>query len=236
MSPKTLLIIDLETTGIDPQNYEVIELGAILYSVPNQCVLQQLSTLFPVGENKAEMVNRISSQASQEVQNFELALQQFQKWVEIADFLVAHNASFDSQWFGLGVLPAINKPWLCTYNDFIWEKNHKPTNLVQTALNHGVGVNQAHRALTDCQLIAAIFDRIVSDHECFENILEKAIERSKEPMVTVIARVNYDERQLAKDYKFRWNPNNKQWQKEIKRCDFLEESNEYLFEFYIEEC
>jgi oligoribonuclease (3'-5' exoribonuclease) len=58
--------IDLETTGLDAQQDHVIELGTILYSVNHHCSLQQLSTLFTVHENSAEMINRISSQASQE--------------------------------------------------------------------------------------------------------------------------------------------------------------------------
>jgi DNA polymerase-3 subunit epsilon len=230
MSPHTLLIVDVETTGLDPQQDHVIELGAILYSVSHHCVLQQLSTLFPVRDNEAEGINHISSQASQEVKDFKLVLQQFQSWVEIADFLVAHNASFDSQWFGYGILPSIDKPWLCTYQDFVWQKNYKPTNLINTALNYGVGVSQAHRALTDCQLIASIFDRVGAEFKQFEHLLEKAVKRSREPLITVVAKVDYDKKDLAKKQNFKWNANKRVWEKEIKRCDLLEEINTYPFE------
>jgi len=236
MSPHTLLlIVDLETTGLDPQKDLVIELGAILYSVNHRCSLQHLSTLFPVSENKAELVNHISSQASQEVQNIELVLQQFQYWVEQADFLIAHNARFDSQWFGHGILPPIKKTWLCTYQDFVWEKNHKPTNLIETALNHGIGVSQAHRALTDCQLIAAIFDRVGSEFKQFEILLDKAIKRSREPLITVIAKVSYDERNLAKEDNFRWNGSERKWLKEIKRSDLFLEMEKYPFDYEVED-
>ena len=58
MSIQRALILDTETSGLD-DTAQIIEVGAILYSVENQCVLQELSTLFPALKNDAEYVNRI---------------------------------------------------------------------------------------------------------------------------------------------------------------------------------
>jgi DNA polymerase-3 subunit epsilon len=63
----TLLIIDLETTGLDPEIDSPIELGAILYSIPQRCTIQQISTLFAVVKNPAENINEISAKLSQTV-------------------------------------------------------------------------------------------------------------------------------------------------------------------------
>jgi DNA polymerase-3 subunit epsilon len=65
----TLLIIDLETTGLKPETDSPIELGAILYSIPDHCTIQQISTLFSVMDNPAENINRISAKASQTIFN-----------------------------------------------------------------------------------------------------------------------------------------------------------------------
>jgi DNA polymerase-3 subunit epsilon len=179
MLPNTLLIVDLETTGLNPKTAHVIELGAILYSIPHHCVIQQFSTLLPALENSAENINKISPSATQIVTDFNLLINQFQIWVDQADYLIAHNAKFDKKWFGNGILPIIDKPWLCTYEDFIWPKNNKPTSLVKTALNHGITVGTSHRALSDCQLIADLFEYIGSHQENFETIFSLAISRSK---------------------------------------------------------
>lgn len=40
-----VLIIDTETTGLEPENGQVIEIGAILYSVSHQTTIQQVSVL-----------------------------------------------------------------------------------------------------------------------------------------------------------------------------------------------
>mgnify|MGYP005844401257 CR=1 FL=1 len=232
MLPETLLILDLETTGLDPESDRVIELGAILYSVNHRCALQQLSTLFPVTDNTAEHINRIPAAASQLcISPFLGALIAiFRDWERQADYLVAHNAKFDKQWFGQGVLPVISKPWLCTYDDFRWPKNDKPVNLVQTALNHGIGVNQAHRALTDCQLISALFDRV----DNFEAVLEDAIARSQEPFVYAIAEVSRFRKNQAKSRGFRWNRYIEQkWVKRIRPSELEQEQRKYPFKIEV---
>jgi DNA polymerase-3 subunit epsilon len=221
----TLLIIDLETTGLDPETDLPSELGAILYSIPERCTIQQISTLFPVVKNPAENINHISAKASQTVKNTELVMTLLKKWVNMSDYLVAHNVEFDRKWFGKGILPVINKPWLCTYDDFIWPNNPKPTSLVNTALNHGVGVNQAHRALTDCQLIALLFDRIPN----LLDLVDQAVKRSIEPKISIIANVSYDDRQQAKDRGFKFDWDNKIWVKNIRLSEYEQEKSEYPF-------
>ena len=52
-----ILILDTETTGLDENKDEVIEIGCILFDVSFKCVLSQVSFLFPVNNNEAEHVN-----------------------------------------------------------------------------------------------------------------------------------------------------------------------------------
>ena len=40
--------------------------------------------------------------------------------IDCADLIVAHNAAFDRKWFGIGPLPIINKPWICSMDDIAW--------------------------------------------------------------------------------------------------------------------
>lgn len=230
MLPKTLLIVDTETTGLTPPQSSVIELGAILYSVEHRCILQQMSTLLPIaGDNPAAKINKIGAEASRADYEVKLALGLFQQWLQCADYLVAHNAEFDRQWFGYESLPVIDKPWLCTYDDFRWEKASKPgLSLVNLALDHGIGVSSAHRALTDCQLIAALFDRV----ENFEGLLQQAIARSQERKVYVIAQVSYDERNLAKAKGFKWNQYiQNTWVKKMREGDYGEACSNAEFPF-----
>ena len=57
-----ILILDTETTGLDENKDEVIEIGCILFDVSFKCVLSQASFLFPVNSNEAEYVNGIPAE------------------------------------------------------------------------------------------------------------------------------------------------------------------------------
>ncbi len=94
-----ILILDTETTGLDENKDEVIEVGCILFDVSFKCVLSQVSFLFPVNKNEAEYVNGISADVTNISQPWEDGLNFFLKLVDCSDFIVAHNAEFDKKWF-----------------------------------------------------------------------------------------------------------------------------------------
>lgn len=205
-----LLIVDVETTGLDPSNAKVIEYGAILYDVEHQCSLQKISTLVPTNENPQFKTNRIPAEATQSIKD--IFMMQLLYMGEQADLAVAHNAQFDKKWFNGVQLPELKDrnmhdiEWLCTYRDMHFPRETKHGhNLIELAVLHGVSVTSAHRALTDCNLIAEIFSTLDVDD------LKKRIRSAREPRKEYIALVSYEERERAKEYGFRWNPIKKKW-------------------------
>lgn len=217
-----LLIIDTETSGLDLATNKVIELGAILYSVEHQTSLHQISTLLQAPNNPVEPINRIPPQALPGVSNSLQAksLEIFWEMAQEASYAVAHNTEFDSQWFNDHHLPKLNNSkgflrWLCTMDDFKWPLQTKPReSLVNLALHHGIGVSTAHRALSDCLLIAALFDRM-------ENLTEM-ITYALRPKKQFKAVVSYEDRQLAKDAGFKWEADKKIWSRKMADEDTLE--------------
>ncbi len=118
-----------------------------------------------------------------------------------ADAIIAHNAEFDKSW--LKTLTSLSslcdeKKWICTRNDFTWPiSKGTALHLIHISVAMGVPVVSAHRALTDCKLIADCFDKI-------DNLEERLIEAQVERYI-YIGKVSYSDRQLAKDAGFIWN-------------------------------
>ena len=199
-APQRLLILDTETTGLDPQRDRCIEVGAVLFDVPRRSVLSQLSLLLPCEQNPAQAVNGIDPTLTQQPQPWQQGLQWFESLLAVADVVVAHNAAFDRQWFGTAPLPVIEKPWLCSMEDIRWPADrHLRSNpsVRDLALAYSVPVWAAHRALTDCIYLAQVFER------CSD--LEHLLVQGMEPRRLYRARLSYEERHQAREAGFRWN-------------------------------
>ena len=160
--PSKLLIVDTETTGLNPVSSKCLEVGAILFHVESRSVLSQQSFLLPVDKNDAEFINRIPAEITQIVQPWNEGLQYLTNLIEAADVLVAHNSAFDKKWFEKDPLPKISKPWICSMEDIAWplelHLSARPS-MRDLALAFGVPVWAAHRALTDCIYLAEVFSR-----------------------------------------------------------------------------
>ena len=199
-SPQRLLILDTETTGLDPREHQCIEVGAVLFDVARRSVLSQVSFLLPCDHNPAQAVNGIDPLLTRQQQPWSAAMACFEALVEAADLLVAHNAAFDRQWFGVGALPPLQKPWLCSMEDIRWpaERQLRANPSVRDlALAYAVPVWAAHRALTDCIYLAQVFER------CDD--LEQLLQQGLEPRRLYRARLSYEERHKAREAGFRWN-------------------------------
>ena len=74
-----ILILDTETTGLNENKDEIIEIGCILFHITSKSVLSQVSFLFPVSSNEAEYVNGISAEVTNIKQPWEDGLNFFLK-------------------------------------------------------------------------------------------------------------------------------------------------------------
>ena len=203
-----LLIIDTETTGIDENLHNAIEVAAILYNLESKQILQQASTLVRVNDNSAEKINKIPAELSKKC-NEKPVIDAIKIMAENAGAIVAHNAEFDKKFIGKCGLSCLEPMhWICSYRDIDYECGQ--SSLVQLALNHDVPVVSAHRALTDCIILANIFSKIDN--------LDEIIKESMKPRSIYVANISFEDRQIAKDHGFVWNGIiEKKWAKKITK-------------------
>lgn len=204
---ETLLIVDTETTGLDPAADSLCEVGAILFSVPHRAVIQQVSFLLPIDNNPVQAINGIIPELATWRAPLH-ALPLFLEMASLSDAFLAHNAEFDRQWIEPLLTPALRSlPWICTCEGIRWPGLRLNPSLLELALAYGVPVWAAHRALTDCTYLAHVLAR--------DPDLEAHLLQGLEPRRMVVAQVSYDDREQAKAAGFRWDPAAKQWS---RRC------------------
>lgn len=200
---RNVLITDTETQGLKPE-HQVIEVGALLFSVEHMTTLAQMATLLPaIGGNPAEKVNKIPAAAVASVEGcafwgsglLMLGMMQLE-----ADVIVAHRAEFDRPRLAALDNRFDGKPWVCSKFDFVWPGSERQGgSLVNIVLDHGLGVSHAHRAMTDCINLARLFECLGRDW------LEEQIKRGLRPKGLFSAILPYDRRQEAKDASFEWH-------------------------------
>jgi DNA polymerase-3 subunit epsilon len=207
---ENILIVDTETTGLDPNDGgQVLEIGTILFNVPTRTILHMASTLFYAEENPAYEINRIDVEATKKVKLYlsEMTVSLICNLIQNSDAIVAHNAEFDRKWIKkIPYVGEISEPakWICTKEDVVWPlRKGTPLNLVHICCDLGVPIITNHRALDDCLLLCKAIDRI-DDIDYFLN-------ESGKGRLLYQAHVSYDDRKLAKDNGFKWDPEKKGW-------------------------
>lgn len=201
-----VLILDTETTGLDPATCAVIEVGCIAYDVAHAVPLESFASLLCADSNAAEAINHIPAGVLRDAPEPADVWARVERMMFDADAILAHNAAFDRGF----VPPEIRNmhPWICTKDDLDWPRATKPgLSLVVLALDHGLGVATAHRALADCDLISRLLSRA---HELGVD-LAPFLARGLRPKATYQALVSYADRDLAKAAGFRWEGETKRW-------------------------
>lgn len=210
-----LLIVDTETTGLDSKVDQIVEIGAVLYSVEAHTTVLQMSTLVPARANPAEKINRIPERALALFSGIPTyASTMLRAMAGVADVFVAHNYEFDR-----GFLTAMDlelwssRPWIDTRGEFPWKEGKPGDSLVNLVLAHGLGIGQAHRALTDCQMIARLFDLYPEEE------LQAGLHHALLPRSVYLSLTSFDEKHLCKEAGFQWNPEKKGWFKKLTEAE-----------------
>lgn len=160
-------IVDVETTGLQPALDEIIEIGAILFALdPNSGeVLQRLECYSGLREPKVGI-----HPAAQEIHGLSLAMlkghhideDRLRCLFTRAEFIIAHNASFDRGFLARLLPETGNKPWLCSMRGIDWIKVGCPGRSLEILRSHFFLNNgQQHRAAADAETALAV----LSEHD-----------------------------------------------------------------------
>ncbi|MBP0021887.1 MAG: 3'-5' exonuclease [Cyanobacteria bacterium SBLK] len=196
-----ILIIDTETTGLNPDRNHLLEIAAILWSVKHRCILMQVSTLIgyeQIIENPAEPINGISSQSLELTFNYKDGLKIIAKMSLFAAYICSHNAQFDRSFCrGIEELELPMNNWIDT-QDLVYPKSQyiASTSLNNLAIAHRIPIVDAHRALNDCQVLVNLL-ALIPD-------LEIQLSKAARPKVLVKS-LEEKPGTLSKKHGFRWN-------------------------------
>lgn len=242
-----LLGLDFETTGLDTGSERIIEIGAALWDSDTNTPLVSIGHyLYDQGiqdrldqPDVADMIQRVSKLTPAIVKEFGMLPAATLAWLEGfcvshgVNYVVAHNGTnFDKPLLmaeltrhGVEAPFLRSAPWIDTRTDIPFPVEPDSRRLKHLALDCGFMNSFPHRAIFDVLTMM----KVLSHYD-----LDKVIEYSKIPFITVRAMVGYEDRQLAKDRRYAWEKIGektyaKSWVKLIKENKFEEEKAQAPF-------
>ncbi|MDR2580724.1 MAG: 3'-5' exonuclease [Fibromonadaceae bacterium] len=177
MSFVKIIAFDLETTDLDPTKEEIIEIGAILFSVKEsrgQIVPEKLEVFesfikaTKTISEKATKINGITNEMLKDAPPCAEVLKKFKSFCDNANCLIAHNAPFDTSFlnmaYGKHSILAPSLPILDSIKiarNTIQLPDYKLGNIAKAFENRNeisLKIKDAsmHRAVYDCEMLMHI--------------------------------------------------------------------------------
>lgn len=213
------IIVDLETTGLDPQADAIMEIGILEFAVEGEqqpCVTRTYGALQDPGREVSEEVLKLTGLTQAHLAGQQIDWDHVRGFFQRASIVIAHNADFDRRFLEKsGKLAGLAPHWACSMRHIDWKRHGKGSvSLNYLAADHGFVNPFAHRAVFDC---ATTF-RLVAPH------LNELIIRSYEREYHVKAVYSpFESKDVLRLRGYRWDPEERVWGKVVGETALVEE-------------
>jgi DNA polymerase III subunit epsilon len=232
---KLAIFLDLETTGLDPDKDEIIELAMVPFSYASDGRIFEIHKPFdelqePSSKTIPREITRITGITDDMVRGRKIDSAEVAEVVAPAALIIAHNASFDRKFAEKAFDVFSTKAWACSMTQVPWkEERFEGAKLEYLAMKSGFFYD-AHRAETDCQAGIELLSRQlpISSRLTLQVLLEEA----RKPTFRVWAEgAPFEFKDILKARGYRWNDGSdarpRSWHCEVSEDD-LEKELSYL--------
>lgn len=209
------LVVDTETTGTNPEQHAIIELGMVLFEFDPETgvafkVLGSFDELedpgFPISM-ESTAIHGITDEMVRSKKFDDDSVSQFLKDVSI---VIAHNAKFDRAFLEkrLPIFEAL--PWACTFAQIDWNgEGLGSAKLEYIAYKYGFFYD-AHRAEIDCFALLEILQKELPKSK--ELVLKTLWKKLHIKSYTIYALESpFETKEILKAKGYRWNGEKKCW-------------------------
>jgi DNA polymerase-3 subunit epsilon len=202
------LILDVETTGLDPTRDEIIELAMLKFDYGSDGsvfrVLDQFSRLREPTLAIPIEITKLTGITSEMVAGKTITQEEVEHFSSPAAVVIAHNAGFDRR-FVERAFPVFNtKHWACSMSQVDWEQEGFDGTKLGYLLG-GCGMfHDGHRADEDCRALLEILSRPLPSTG--EIALKRLLDTARKPTMRVWAEnAPFDFKDILKERGYRWN-------------------------------
>lgn len=223
---RRLIVLDTETTGLDPMRHSIVEVSAARVAIDPDgriAAVERVRTgLQDPGHPLSDTIRDITGLRDEDLAGQSIDPDALAAFLNSGEAVVAFNAGFDRP-FVEGMLPAgTSLPWCCAMRDIPWRTlGFEPGSQGYLLCQCGYYNPVAHRAKDDVLSLVQLMAHESEDGETVALKMLAAIDGRQWRFEATGA--GYNQRHELKDRGYRWSAQNKLWHKVVRGTEFRRE-------------
>ena len=226
------VVLDTETTGLNVEEDQVIELGMIVFEFdPVQGTIHRVLEVFDELEDPLRPIpaetTAIHHITDEMVRGKRIDDAQVEAIVKSASVVIAHNAAFDRPFVEKRWPIFENKQWACSIRDIDWKSEGVNSAKLEFLLQTQGIFYEAHRAETDCWALLELLSVVLPQSQ--QPAMLTLLESLNQPQIRLFATGSpFDSKDALKMRGYRWAPEIKCWWRSLSTDKALQEELDWL--------
>jgi DNA polymerase-3 subunit epsilon len=201
------LIIDLETTGLDTEHNEVLEIAAIKFGYADDQITSVIGTFQAFQQPSAPIepaITGLTGITDAMVEGHRIDAVALEQFVADSNIVIAHNAGFDRKVAERHWSLFANYHWACSATGINWKAHGLGGTRLAYLLSECGLFHDAHRALDDCHAVLEILALNLPGTK--QSGLAALLDRARRPQHRIWADgAPFALKDILKQRGYRWN-------------------------------
>jgi DNA polymerase III subunit epsilon len=225
-----VLVVDVETTGLDTSADTIIEFAARQIVVDYQGAVvhigEAVSFLQDPGLPLTREIVALTGLTDDDLRGQNIDDEAVQKLFENAELVIAHNAAFDRPFMERHFPSLPLRPWACSYAEIDWRAaGFEGKSLNALLMQIGLFQPAAHRAANDVDaLVAVLMTKFSGDRTVVKTIIESSRELT---LLFEATGAPFATKGILRGRWYRWSQTRGVWSREV-RLDKREQEETWL--------
>jgi DNA polymerase-3 subunit epsilon len=226
-------IVDTETTGLDPENDALLELGITLveyspFTGRLYRVIEEVSWLQDPGRQIPLEITQLTGLTDDQVKGQMIPAALAESMIERASIVIAHNAGFDRLFLENFSPVFASKPWGCSIADIDWKGEGIASTKLDYLLFKMGWYFDGHRTTEDIRATLQLLSLPLPNSKRLA--MRALLDQARSPTFRIwAAGAGFDTKDQLKARGYKWSAGEggrpKSWYRDVAAADHLAEAN-----------